>query len=182
MKSIILIGPLGVGKSTVGALLAERLGRPAVSMDDLRLGYYAEIGYDRELAARARAADGFWGMYRYWKPFEAHAVERILADHPDCVIDFGAGHSVYEDAGLFGRVRRALAPCPRVVLLLPAPDPADALRILAGREEGAEAMAEINRHFLEHPSNARLATHTVYTYERPPAEVCAAVLAALGLG
>jgi hypothetical protein len=176
-STIILIGPLGVGKSTVGALLAEQLGRPCVSMDDLRLSYYAEIGYDRDLAAHKRATEGFWGMYRYWKPFEAHAVERILADHADCVIDFGAGHSVYEDSELFERVRRALEPYPNVVLLLPAPDLAESLRILAGREEGADAMAEINRHFLEHPSNALLARYTVYTGESTPAEVCAEVLA-----
>lgn len=37
MKSdIILIGPIGAGKSTVGALLADRLGLPQCSMDDLR--------------------------------------------------------------------------------------------------------------------------------------------------
>jgi hypothetical protein len=181
MKStIILIGPLGAGKSTVGALLADRLGLPAVSMDELRLDYYAEIGYDRALAAHKRATEGFWGMYRYWKPFEAHAVERILADHDEGVIDFGAGHSVYEDPLLFERVRRALLPYPNIVLLLPSPDPDESLRILAEREDGA-SLAEINRHFLEHPSNARLARHTIYTHEHTPAEVCAAVMDRLGI-
>lgn len=33
---IILIGPIGTGKSTLGRLLAEKLGLPRCSMDDLR--------------------------------------------------------------------------------------------------------------------------------------------------
>ena len=32
--TIILIGPLGAGKSTVGRLLAEKLGLPQCSLDD----------------------------------------------------------------------------------------------------------------------------------------------------
>jgi ribosomal-protein-serine acetyltransferase len=35
-------------------------------------------------------------------------------------IDFGAGHSVYEDEELFARVQQALAPYPWVILLLPS--------------------------------------------------------------
>jgi shikimate kinase len=98
---IILIGPISVGKSTVGSLLSQRLGWTQRSMDDLRWDYYQEIGYDEELAKHKRETEGFWGLYRYWKPFEAYAVERLLAEHQQCVIDFGAGHSVYEDAVLF---------------------------------------------------------------------------------
>ena len=33
---IILIGPIGAGKSTVGELLAQQLNIPQVSMDDVR--------------------------------------------------------------------------------------------------------------------------------------------------
>lgn len=57
-----------------------------------------------------------------WKPFEAYAVERMMADRPLAVIDFGAGHSVFEDETLFERVRVALEPFPNVVLLLPSAD------------------------------------------------------------
>ncbi|HEY1408430.1 MAG TPA: shikimate kinase [Promineifilum sp.] len=38
-SEIILIGPIGAGKSTIGRLLAERLGLPQVSMDDIRYRY-----------------------------------------------------------------------------------------------------------------------------------------------
>ena len=46
-SDIILIGPIGTGKSTLGRLLAAKLGLPQVSMDDVRWDYYREIGYGK---------------------------------------------------------------------------------------------------------------------------------------
>ena len=100
-SDIILIGPVRTGKSTLGQLLAKKLGLPLVSLDDLRWTYYKEIGYDEALAQRLRQTGGFVALVFYWKPFDAYAVERVLADHDDCVIDFGAGHSVYESKELY---------------------------------------------------------------------------------
>jgi adenylate kinase family enzyme len=71
MKSdIILIGPIGAGKTTIEGLLASRLGLTQYSMDDLRWDYYFEIGYNEELAKHKRETEGFWGIYQYWKLFE----------------------------------------------------------------------------------------------------------------
>ena len=92
---VVLIGPIAAGKSTIGKLLSAALGLPHCSIDDVRFGYYSEIGYDDPLAKRLYESEGFWDLHRYWKPFEAHAVERVLEDHPNSVIDLGAGHSVY---------------------------------------------------------------------------------------
>jgi shikimate kinase len=172
-REIILIGPIGAGKSTVGELLAQKLGIPQISMDDLREGYYKEIGYDAELAKQKRRAQGFWGIYRYWKPFEVHAVERILADHKDCIIDFGAGHAVYEDDDLFTRAQQALLPYPNVILLLPSPDPNESIAMLNEREPWLMEMnPNINEHFIRHPSNYELAKHIIYTNDKTPQEVC----------
>src|SRR5918994_620823 len=40
---VVLIGPVGVGKSTIAGLLAARMGWPHVSMDAVCSGYYAEV-------------------------------------------------------------------------------------------------------------------------------------------
>jgi shikimate kinase len=170
---IILIGPIGAGKSTVGELLAQKLNLPQVSMDDLRVGYYNEIGYDEEYAKRKRETDGLWGVYTYWKPFEAHSVERILASHRDCVIDLGAGHSVYEDEVLYARIQRALEPYQNIFLLLPSPDPDESLAILNEREEFLREMKpNINEHFIWHHSNYDLAKFIIYTKDKSPPQTC----------
>ena len=180
-NDVVLIGPIGAGKSTVAALLADALGVPRQSIDAFRSIYYSELGYDEAYADALRESEGMLGLYRYWKPFEAHAVERVLAEHSGCVFDFGAGHSVYEDPKLFARVRRALADVRFVVLLLPSPDPEASIRVLLDRLPlRAEGVAELNEHFVRHPSNARLATHTVYTEGKTPEDVRDELVALVG--
>lgn len=180
-SDIVLIGPIGAGKSTIGKLLAERLKLPQCSMDECRWDYYEEIGYDRKLAEQKRKEGGFWEIYKYWKPFEAYAVRRLLSDtqsgSQQHVIDFGAGHSVYEDSALFQSVERVLQPYPNVVLLLPSPDPDESVRILNTRNGyvlGDEP--NVNERFVRHPSNVRLAKFMIYTVGKTPEQSCNEIL------
>jgi len=99
VSDIVLIGPVRAGKSTIGKLLADALELPQISLDTARWGYYKEIGYDEDFAQEIRARGGFLALALYWNLFAAHAVERLLADHQNCVIDFGAG--IYESAESF---------------------------------------------------------------------------------
>lgn len=186
--TIILIGPMWAGKSTIGQLLAEKLALPNYPMDELRWKYYQEMGYDKEKAAEISKAEGMAGIMRYWKPFEAYAVERILADHSQGVIDFGAGHSVYEDEALLARVQQALAPYPYVILLLPSPNLDESVSILHERarqlaeEYGETLSADIlasNEYFIRHPANHTLAKIVVYTKDKTPEETCAEIVLAL---
>jgi shikimate kinase len=112
--TIILIGAICAGKSTIAQMLSEQLKIPRYELDENRWRIYKEIGYDEQQASKVAKAEGITGIIRYWKPFEAYAVERVLATQSNCVIDFGAGHSVYEDQALFQRVEHALKPFPHV--------------------------------------------------------------------
>jgi len=181
-SEIILIGPIGVGKSTVGKLLSETLKIPQVDVDELRAKYYKEIGYDEELAKIKHETEGVWGLYQYWKPFEAYAVEKVLAEYQNCVIDFGAGHSVYEDDVLFERIQKILAPYPYVILLMPSSDADESISILNERSEFLRDMKpNINEHFIRHHSNYDLAKYTVYTKGKTPQETCKEVLDILSI-
>ncbi len=189
--NVILIGPLGAGKTTVGRLLGAALGVLSLELDDLRWRYYAEIGYDPEHAEQLRREGGLLARSAYWKPFEVHGVERLLADYPSgYVLPLGGGNTVYDDPAHFERVRQALAPYLYVVLLLPSPDADQSLRILGERlralmpdcaPNDMQHMDAINRHFIADPSNYHLAKYTVYTADKSPAETCADILAALNL-
>jgi adenylate kinase family enzyme len=188
--NIILIGPGGAGKTTLAKLLGESLGAPSFDLDDLRWDYYAEIGYDRELERRIRQEQGFPAVAAYWKPFEIYSVERLFQDYPaGHVIAFGAGQSVYDDPAFAARAQKALAPY-HVVLLLPSADVDESVRLLNARihlsepdlpEAFFEMIDGINRYFIEHPDNARLATLTVYTKDKSPEQTQDEILAALGL-
>lgn len=180
-STIILIGPLGAGKTTVGRLLAEKLDLPFCSIDELRWLYYEKVGYDEALASRIAASDqGIQGVLRYSKPFEVQMVEKVLADHHG-IIDFGASNSVYDDHDLFAQVEYTLAPYPNVILLLPAPDIEESAEILKFRliqmltEAGKDYhddLFELNEYFIKHPSNYRLAKLVMYTKNKTPQEIC----------
>ena len=174
---VILIGPISAGKSTLSNLIAEKLGIPCRHMDQVRIRYYKEIGYDDDLAEQINRKDGFLGLYRYWKPFEAHAVERLLSENEDVVIDFGGGHSVYEDDALFARVQKVMAPYPYVILILPSRDKEKSLKILNDRTGGVVSEGfDFHEHFVSHHSNYDLAKHIVYTEGKTPVETCAEII------
>lgn len=187
---IILIGPMCTGKSTLAALLAEHLALPHVELDEIRWDYYTEAGYSDDEARRAHEAGGTMAFLDYCKPFEAHAVERVLDSYSVAVIDLGAGHTVQDDPALATRVSRALAPHPNVILPLPSPDPARSIdvlnkrmRKLLEREVGSvdESILELNAHFITHPANQSLAKHIIYTGEESPQETCERLLATLSV-
>jgi shikimate kinase len=173
---IVLIGPVRSGKSTQGRLLAEKLGLPQVSLDVLRERYFQEIGFDALLAKEIRQKGGFLALMFYRELFAAHAVERLLAEHHDCVIDFGAG--IYESDEMFARVQKALADFSNVVLLLPSADIEESLRILAERDANppADLTFDLTRRFLKHHTYYDLARLTVYTKGKTPEETCQEIL------
>ena len=163
---VVLIGPMSAGKSTLAGMLAKKLGVPRVELDEVRQRFYGEIGYDEKHASDIVGQEGMLGLIQYWKPFEAHAVERALEEFNNCVMDFGAGHSVYEDPVLFERVQKALKPHKFVILVLPSPDLERSIQIvnqrfseLLVREVGKidPELLDLNEHFVLRPSSQLLA-------------------------
>ena len=183
--TIILIGPLGAGKSTIGRLLADKLDLPLCTVDHVRQAYYEEVGYDEVLAAEIAASDqGIQGVIRYSKPFEFQMVQRVLAEHHG-IIDFGASNSVYDDTDLMAQVELVLAPFPNVILLLPSADVEESAAILKKRlirmlneagKEFTDELFELNRYFIEHPSNYQLANLIIYTKDKTPEAICEEIL------
>ncbi len=116
-NSIILIGPVGVGKSTISDALVNVLGMPQISMDDMRKIYYPRYGFNKEQSDKLLKQDlKLWLMYQ--KQFEIKMVEEVLGKLTEpAVIDFGASQAHYFDNANKNKVAELLKPFNHVVSL-----------------------------------------------------------------
>ena len=149
---IVLIGPMNAGKSTVGQHIAQQHGLKSASLDQHRWRYYEECGFTRDEMRRRDEDHGAQGVIDYWKLFDVHAVDRFLEEHTEGVLDFGAGHSVYDNPADLAAVRARLEPYPNVILVMPSPDPEESFAILTQRSHlklgGIEATEYLLRNAL----------------------------------
>jgi hypothetical protein len=189
-KSLILIGPSKAGKTTIAKALSERLKLPWLDLDNLRWDYYAEMGYDHAHAQEIRQQGGMRALAEHWKPYDIHAVERVLSDYPDGhILAFGAGHSVYADPEQFARAERAFAPFQHVLLILPSLNINEACALMRQRifeddglpDDALDAITAINRFFMQHPSNRRLAHHVIVNKDKTVDQTCDEILSLLNL-
>jgi len=132
-KQIIFIGPICVGKTTIGNLIAEALNKKSVSLDDIADEYYKENGYDVSQHKNILQNEGKLKGYQYWWPSLAYAAIKVVQDYPDSVIDFGAGHSQYQNKDLFESVKQAIPLDSYVIFLLPSPDIERSISIIKER-------------------------------------------------
>ncbi len=89
MLTTVLIGPAAVGKSTIGAILAQITNREFVDVDEIGDRYYSAAGQPLDLFARRIEADGFSQAHRWWQPARVRALD-VVADHRGAVIALGA--------------------------------------------------------------------------------------------
>lgn len=160
---LVLVGPPGSGKTTVGGLLADRLQASLRDTDA-----------DVEAAAGMPVAEVFieHGEDRF-RELERDALRRGLHEHPG-VLAVGGG------AVLDPSARALLAGHPVVFLRVGLPD---AVRRLGLARDRPAALGSPRARLLgllreREPLYAAVATATVDTDGRSPAEVAAAVLAA----
>ncbi|WP_405596074.1 shikimate kinase [Streptomyces sp. NBC_01410] len=163
---IVLVGPMGSGKSTVGGLLAERLGVP-----------YRDTDADIVAAQGREISDIFVDAGEpYFRELERQAVRAALAEHPG-VLALGGG-AILDDS-----TRELLAGLPVVYLSL---DVEEAVRRV-GLNQARPLLAVNPRRQWRELMDARRHLYTevarvvVATDDRTPEEVAQAVLDALEL-
>ncbi|ARX82131.1 shikimate kinase [Streptomyces alboflavus] len=163
---VVLVGPMGSGKSTVGALLADRLGVA-----------YRDTDADIVAAEGREIADLFLDEGEpYFRMRERAAVRAAVADH-DGVLALGGGAILDEGT------RALLRGLPVVYLAMDVEEAvrrvglnaARPLLLVNPRKQWRELM-DARRHLYEEVARAVVATD-----DRTPEEVAEAVLDALEL-
>ena len=178
--SLVLIGPPGAGKSTVGPLVASALGVEFVDADEASLPHYEEAGWPLTRFADLIKVAGYERAHLAWEEALVYTVPRLLRDHRHAVIAFGAGHSHVTTPAGQAVIRRTLQEH-TVVLLRPARDPAVSVaelrsRCVAGKgrdwiRDGVDWLDRWSRDGLDD----HLATQAVYTIGRSPTQVASDV-------
>ncbi|SMF49291.1 shikimate kinase [Streptomyces sp. Amel2xC10] len=179
---MVLVGPAGAGKSTLGREVAARTHRPFVDLDAVADAYYAQVGWSVALLRERIAAVGRVRAEAEWEPARAHAVVRAVADHPGAVVALGAGHTSYADRRHLATVRAALGRCREVVRVLPSADREVSLDVLRRRCEADKGRSWVvdGHDFLAHwldDAGARLvATRTIHTGDESPDRTAARLI------
>ncbi|MGW1195905.1 shikimate kinase [Streptomyces sp. NPDC002536] len=164
--AVVLVGPPGAGKSTVGALLAERLGTG-----------YRDTDADIERTAGKTVPEIFIDEGEpHFRELERQAVRAAVAEHPG-VLALGGG-AVMDPA-----TRALLTGLPVVFLDVELADAVHRVGLDAPRPLLAVNPRKRWRELMEQrrPLYTEVARAVVATGGRAPAEVADAVLEALGL-
>lgn len=161
-ESIILIGPMGVGKSTISDELSKENNLERISLDNQKA--LKEFYEDKD-------------MFLNFKDFEFYLMASVLTslDKPK-IIDFGAGHSIYENPLMFLEFKKLISRFSNVVLLMPCENKEESLRIINERISEKRDNTDIhklndNKHFVYSPYNYEVATITEYTNDKNKEEI-----------
>ncbi len=115
-RHLVLVGSMGAGKTTIGTLLAERIGRPFIDSDPQLLALTGQSG--REVAA----AEGVERLHH----LESDALREALSSRRPAVI--AAAASIADDEEALSAVKRSGA----LVVMLEADPDTLAARALTG--------------------------------------------------
>ncbi len=186
-NTIILMGPMATGKSTIALRLSQTLGRPNIPIDRIKWYYRFKNGYDLKTSKEILLNDGFEYLLKYIdKYFTISDLSKVLNEFSG-IIDFGATDAFAETNSeklyLLGNL---LQPYEHVFLILPSKHEKKSSKILHDRlnsryqhhpikSKVLDSYISMNEKFLNADSYRSLAKHTVFIEDRNVDEVVAEI-------
>ena len=174
---------MSVGKSTTAQAIASKLNTKYLHIDDVRWKYFDELKYNHEEVKKIWEKEGFIKVFEYWRLYEAHAVERMMFDYNNKIIDFGAGFSMFNDTTLLQKVQNAMQNNHTFLILPCKGNEKESLKILKERfirRSGLDTISKDTEDFLllslSYPSHKKLADHIIYTENKTPEEVASEII------
>ncbi len=163
-KSVIVIGPMCAGKSTISNIMSKKTKMPLISLDSREQlsEYYKRISSINSFKLRELALVGY-----------------VLSELKEpSIINFGAGHSIQENIIYRIELQRMISRFRNVVLIEPSKNPEISEKVLAERirlrehDNNPSKKIEHNNHFINCGYNEQLASYICAT-EGKKAEECA---------
>lgn len=161
-SNIVIMGPIGVGKSSVAQELAKQLCLPRIGLDEQRKRIYKQTSFSSEELERQYSLNGIMRWYIYQKPYELLSVGVILSEYSNTVIDFGGGQSVYDDDEKQAtEFLHLMEPVKNSILLMPYKDADKSISFLSKRINKDEL--KLNEIFVRSETSKLAAKHIIYT-------------------
>ena len=173
-NNILIMGPIGVGKTSVSKELAKITGKKLVEMEEEKKRIYAQIGFSLEKCEEKYEKYGIMGWYQYQKPFELYSVKILLEENSDAIIDFGGGQSVYDNEEQVREFLSLMKLQKYSFLLMPYEDADMSLKLLSTRNEKDDT--NLNRLFINSVTSKQAAKHIIYTGNRTISEIVDEIL------
>jgi hypothetical protein len=180
--TIILIGPLGTGKSHFAKILSELTGMKNYPIDKLKWYYRFKNGYDLNKSTDTLMKGGFPELINYAKNyFGINELQQILNEFHG-IIDLGASDTFCTDSTEFSKIQNLLSTFDNVFLILPYKEDEKTLALLRRRlverykfdklkAPILDSYLNLNQLFVKSKNNKLLAKHIIYTDDRCPKEV-----------
>lgn len=176
-NNIMLIGPLGTGKSTISKHLSQNTGLKNFPIDKLKWFYRFKNGYDLIESSNRLLYGGFEALIEYASNFFGpKELSEILCSF-NGIIDLGATDTHSTDANRLQEIEMLFENHNNIFLILPYECNEHSHQILSERLRKRYKYDELkktvidsyikkNKEFLESPTNRSLAKHIIYTNDR----------------
>lgn len=185
--SIILIGPLATGKSTVAEKLSELTGYRNYPVDRLKWYYRFQNGYDINQSRKILQLQGFGGLINYaHRYFGVEDLENLLSRFKG-IVDLGASDTHCTNPLRCEQLVQLLEEFPNVFLILPYENTQKSIELLRTRliqrykghpfkYAALDSYLEQNEEFVTSMTNQLVAKHVIYSNDRAPYMIAQEIL------
>lgn len=168
LKSIILIGPIAVGKSTLASHLSYKYDLDILTGDDLIYDYLKEQNIRKEYFRDVYSLQGHDSAFRAYEEvctkFILQLLKKVQTEDKMVIFDFGGNQTLFRRDTNFQLVNDEMQKFDNSILLLPDYDENWSLYFL-NRRGNTKSYETQNRFILNSDCNRRLAKKIIYTGE-----------------
>lgn len=185
--SIILIGPLGTGKSFLGEKISNVTNLHNHPVDKLKWYYRHQNGYNLSKSTQILKEHGFEALIKYAQQFFGAKEIKHLLEKFKGVVDLGASDTHFQSLAQLQELNEVLSPYKNVFLILPSKEIEKSIDILKSRllkryendtlkSPVIDSYLRMNEIFVKSETTKMLAKKIIYTENRSVNDIVQEIL------